>query len=497
MAKTLGLESVEELEAALDSMDGIAEDGGELESDNIAREARVRSAYLGWCKDNGKKPDESRFPAFSNNFLTMENYSKETGKEMILNKYADFTEAEYKAMQQQQAAAASPKPPPPAAAAAEKISLSIPFISKATVVDEEKTPEQIEAERKAREEAEAQRGKDAKSGEQGQKPGSTPKPGEGEKPGEGQPKSQMAEGTPKGGEGKKPGEGESKSQMAEGTPKGGEGEKPGEGQSKGQMAEGAPKGGEGEKPGEGQSKGQMAEGTPKGGEGEKPGEGQSKGQTAEGTPKGGEGEKPGEGQSKGQMAEGTPKGGEGQKPGEGEGGRGRPQSGQAANAGAERESSDQTDSNTPRGLTTTRDSDNDRRRPQINGGAVPEALFFDDSTEVRDEGVFTGDGYERWSDRLRNVEELLNNPELRNEAAKILDRARQLRVDLKRSNEAPQVAALNQRITQPLIELRDRVAEELAKRDAGKNLAPVDRDPVPAEFRDLVKRYYKELGAGK
>lgn len=328
------------------------------------------------------------------------------------------------------------------------------------------------------EEAEAQNADEAKSGEQraeSQKPGSTPKPGEGEKTGEGQPKDQMAEG----------------------TPKGGEGEKPGEGESKGQTAEGAPKGGEGKKPGEGQSKGQTAEGAPKSREGEKPGEGQTKGQTAEGTPKGGEGEKPGEGQSKGQMAEGTPKGGEGEKPGEGKGGRGRPQSGQTANAGAEPGSSDQTDSNAPRGLTTSRDSDNDRRRPQINGGAVPEALFFDDSAEARDERVFTGDGYERWSDRLRNVEELLNNPELRNEAAKILDRARQLRVDLKRSNEAPQVAVLNQRITQPLIELRDRVAEELAKRDAGKNLAPVDRDPVPAEFRDLVKRYYKELGAGK
>jgi hypothetical protein len=95
------------------------------------------------------------------------------------------------------------------------------------------------------------------------------------------------------------------------------------------------------------------------------------------------------------------------------------------------------------------------------------------------------------------VEELLNNPELRNDAAKILDRARELRVNLKRSNEAPQVSYLNQRITAPLVELRDRVAEELSKKDSGKNLAPVDRDPVPAEFRDLVKRYYKELGAGK
>jgi hypothetical protein len=149
------------------------------------------------------------------------------------------------------------------------------------------------------------------------------------------------------------------------------------------------------------------------------------------------------------------------------------------------------------GPGSDRDSDNDRTRPQINGGAVPEALFFDDTREQEDRGVFTGNGYEQWSDRLRNVEELLNNPELRNEAAKILDRARELRVNLKRSNEAPQVAQLNQRITQPLMELRDRVTEELSKRDAGKNLAPVDRDPVPAEFRDLVKRYYKELGAGK
>lgn len=164
-----------------------------------------------------------------------------------------------------------------------------------------------------------------------------------------------------------------------------------------------------------------------------------------------------------------------------------------------RSTNDRRDDNNfdPGGRTTDRDSDNDRTRPQIVGGAVPEALFFEDSKEQPDTNVFTGDGYERWSDRLRNVEELLNNPELRNEAAKILDRARELRINLKRSNEAPQVSYLNQRITEPLIELRDRVVEELSKKDAGKNLAPVDRDPVPAEFRDLVKRYYKELGAGK
>ena len=46
LAKALGLESVEELEVALDSLEGIAEDGGELDPENLSREARVRSAYL-------------------------------------------------------------------------------------------------------------------------------------------------------------------------------------------------------------------------------------------------------------------------------------------------------------------------------------------------------------------------------------------------------------------------------------------------------------------
>ena len=201
------------------------------------------------------------------------------------------------------------------------------------------------------------------------------------------------------------------------------------------------------------------------------------------------GQKPGEGQGKGQQA------GQGR-------GEGQPQTADAnhpnpSGRGRSRSNDSKDNSQMVGSPSSERDSDNDRSRPQIQGGALSEALFFEDAKEQPDTNVFTGDGYDRWSDRLRNVEELLNNPELRNEAAKVLDRARELRINLKRSNEAPQVAVLNTRITQPLIELRDRVAEELSKKDTGKNLAPVDRDPVPAEFRDLVKRYYKELGAGK
>jgi len=98
LAEKLGLESVEELEVALDSMAGVAEDGGELDPTNLSREARIRAAYLDWCKEYGKEPDEERFPTFSSNFLVMESYAQENGKDMQLNKYADCTEEEYVAL---------------------------------------------------------------------------------------------------------------------------------------------------------------------------------------------------------------------------------------------------------------------------------------------------------------------------------------------------------------------------------------------------------------
>lgn len=326
--------------------------------------------------------------------------------------------------------------------------------------------------------------KDAKTAQNGQKSGEGQKPGEkSDKPGQGQGEPQ----DPKmAGKGEKPGEGQPGSQPGEKSEgQAPNGEKPGEqgqGEGKGQQPQMAESG---QKPGQGQ-------------QGQQPGqEGQGQGmqQASGGQPKGNQpGQQPGE-----QGQPGQPRG-EGQGEGQAQtadGSKADPNGRGGQRSSGERRDGNQAPDNIAMGPGSDRDSDNDRTRPQINGGAVPEALFFDDTREQEDRGVFTGNGYEQWSDRLRNVEELLNNPELRNEAAKILDRARELRVNLKRSNEAPQVAQLNQRITQPLMELRDRVTEELSKRDAGKNLAPVDRDPVPAEFRDLVKRYYKELGAGK
>jgi len=94
LAERLGLESVEELERQIDSLEGIDEDGGPI-NDNLAREARVRAAYMEWCRQYDKQQDEARFQIFSKNFLTMEEFAKKADKSMNLNAYADCTKEEY------------------------------------------------------------------------------------------------------------------------------------------------------------------------------------------------------------------------------------------------------------------------------------------------------------------------------------------------------------------------------------------------------------------
>jgi hypothetical protein len=136
LAKQLGMDSVEEMEAAIDAMEGIAEDGGQIESDNLAREARLRSAYMEWCKEYGKKVDESRFPQFSSNYLAMEEYAKQSGKDFVLNEFADCTEEEY-------AKANDPAPPkeaPKAPKAEVKAPAPAPVVKKSPSKTQGKPP---------------------------------------------------------------------------------------------------------------------------------------------------------------------------------------------------------------------------------------------------------------------------------------------------------------------------------------------------------------------
>lgn len=112
-------------------------------------------------------------------------------------------------------------------------------------------------------------------------------------------------------------------------------------------------------------------------------------------------------------------------------------------------------------------------------------------------GPLTGDEFDRWTERLRDVEELVDTPEWRNALATARERARQMRRDWRVEMKKPDWAVVDLQIVKPLVEVRNRLAEELARRESKDSLAPIDRDPVPTRYTETVRRYYEELGKDK
>lgn len=110
---------------------------------------------------------------------------------------------------------------------------------------------------------------------------------------------------------------------------------------------------------------------------------------------------------------------------------------------------------------------------------------------------FGGDDFVDWSDRLRDVEEIVDDPELRAEAARIRDAAREIRRELKGTSAPPQWDIIKRKVAQPLSNLQNRVAEELLKRTADDARVPIDKDPVPAQYENAVRRYYERLGSSE
>ena len=112
-------------------------------------------------------------------------------------------------------------------------------------------------------------------------------------------------------------------------------------------------------------------------------------------------------------------------------------------------------------------------------------------------GPMTGRNYLQWSDRLRDVEEMVESEELRNKVAAIRDKARSFRRDFKRHGKEPEWDLVSKEILEPLAEVHGQVREELLKLESEVSPVPIDRDPVPERFSDLVEKYYKELGRGE
>jgi septal ring factor EnvC (AmiA/AmiB activator) len=114
-----------------------------------------------------------------------------------------------------------------------------------------------------------------------------------------------------------------------------------------------------------------------------------------------------------------------------------------------------------------------------------------------DGGPITGGNYLNWSDRLRDVEQVLDAPGLRNQVATVRERAAALRAEYRRNGRPPQLSVLQTQVVAPLTEVRTWLQQELARREGSDSLVPLDHDPVPDRYSDLVRRYYENLGSGQ
>ncbi len=134
--------------------------------------------------------------------------------------------------------------------------------------------------------------------------------------------------------------------------------------------------------------------------------------------------------------------------------------------------------------------------PGAGGGARDWNQLLTENAN-RQAAPLTGEDFSAWSDGLREVEQLVDDPTLRDDIAKARERARLTRQDFKRERKKPDWAVVQLQVMKPLTEVRDRIAEELARRESRDALVPLDRDPVPNRYSELVRRYYQELGKEK
>ncbi len=194
-------------------------------------------------------------------------------------------------------------------------------------------------------------------------------------------------------------------------------------------------------------------------------------------PMGSAGEKPGNGPPMSNPSS------EGKNPGEGspsQSGGSTPGSSAGSSSGAPSESS----SGSPSGLS-----------PSSKSGSSKGGLAGGPGSG--DEGGFqpiTGTDFQEFSDRLRDVEEMLSDDKLKADVARIREQARSLRAEFKRHAQEPNWDLVRTTVVEPLSELQHEIARELANRESRRSLVPLDRDPVPERFTDLVRKYYERLG---
>ena len=232
------------------------------------------------------------------------------------------------------------------------------------------------------------------------------------------------------------------------------------------------------------------------------------GQRGEGQP---DEEKPREGES--QQPEGQQ--GSGDQPSQGDQppGNGQPQEGEEQPPGSgngqanedpqndEQQSDGQPGEGQQNGQQRRPDQPGLRDTPEQRGGQLRTTENFgpagNPNLRDRDFQPLTGEEFLDWSDRLRDVEEMVNDPELRAEASRIREKAKEVRKDFKRHSKDPNWNLVEMEIAEPLSELQKRLTEELIRKSNRDAIVPLDNDPVPVQYKSAVEKYFRNLGTGK
>jgi hypothetical protein len=120
-----------------------------------------------------------------------------------------------------------------------------------------------------------------------------------------------------------------------------------------------------------------------------------------------------------------------------------------------------------------------------------------DDRGVDDTGPITGGSFSNWSDRMRGVEDAVDSPDLRNQLAAVRERVGVFRGYFRESGRIPQSEAVRNQILVPMTQVRVWLQEELTRLNNANSLVPLDRDPVPDNYSELVRRYYEKLGSAQ
>jgi len=113
-----------------------------------------------------------------------------------------------------------------------------------------------------------------------------------------------------------------------------------------------------------------------------------------------------------------------------------------------------------------------------------------------DHGPITGNDFVDWSSRMRDVEDVLDEQALRNQLATARERAAAMRAEFRQSRIKPKADLVRRQILDPITEVRVQLREDLARLTGTNSLVPLDHDPVPENYSEVVRKYYEKLGGG-